>query len=258
MPIQITNEAQKKMKNLVKIQEKSKQINDFYELFLKDSCLSLKKIDSASGALTCDFLSETYLKEVRQNFNKSDSVFSFTKPLCKKLKTKNLKVLDLTAGLGRDLFKFVLAGHTVTGYEKDPLVFELLYDGVKRFFDSKKGLDKLKASFKKDSDFLCDVFLKDSTKIQSPQDVWDIVYFDPMFDDERKKAAPKKYMQFLKDLNLTKMTMNEKEKMIEDHLPLCKKFVLKASVFSSSVLKVENEIKGKGYSYYIFNGKLAP
>ena len=256
MPIQITPEAQKKIKHLKEIQQKSEDIDEDYELFLEDTCLSLRKLNSALGAVTCDFLSKAYLKEVRQNFSKSDSVFSFIKPLSKKLKIKKLKVLDLTAGLGRDLFKFVLAGHEVTGFEKDPLVFELLSDGVKRFFESTKEIEELKSSFKRDSDFSCKVYLKDSTKPVSAEGQWDVIYFDPMFDDDKKKAAPKKHMQFLKNLNLTKMNMDDKEEMIKGFLPYCKKFVLKASEFYSEALNLENEIKGKGYSYYIFNGKL--
>jgi len=196
----------------------------------------------------CDFLSPKFLQEVRQNYSRSDNVYSFLKALSKN--NKDLKILDLTAGLGRDLFKFVLAGHKVMAFEKDPIVFVLLKDGLRRFLDSSK-LSNIKASFHLERDFRCEIFYGDSLEfIKNTEEQFDLIYFDPMFEDKRKKAAPKKHMQMIK--KIVDASKTEKETVIEAALKKTQACVLKSSEFLSSKLKPKRVLSFKGYNYYIF------
>jgi len=184
----------------------------------------------------CDFLSSKYLLEVRQNYSRSESVYCFLKPLMKQ-KNKRLKILDLTAGLGRDLFKFILSGHQVTAFEKDPVIYMLLKDGLQRFLNSDKS-EALKNQFKIEGDFLCNLHYGNSfTYLEEIKEDYDLIYFDPMFDDKRKKAAPKKHMQMIKSV-------------VEDS-KVTKNLVLKASEYLGKK-KPLRVISNKGFNYYIF------
>ena len=222
----------------------------------------------------CDFLSTKYLVEVRQNHSRSESVYSFLRSLSKN-KSK-LSVLDLTAGLGSDLFKFVLAGHKVKAFERDPVLFLLLQDGLKRFYDS-NDLDALKKRFQLKEDFDCELYFGDSQiALKSTNERYDLSYFDPMFggDKRRKaapKAAPKKYMQMIKGLvSETQMDDDkiddkidddkmddDKGKIIKKALSVSDRVVLKASKLMESELiesklKPQRIISFKGFNYYLF------
>ena len=199
-------------------------------------------------SLYCDFLSLKYLTEVRQNYSRSEGVYSFLKLPSK---DKRLSILDLTAGLGRDLFKFVLAGHKVKGYERDPLLYLILKDGVDRFFRSKK-LEVLKKQFRLEENFFCEFYFGDSYKeLKKSEESYDLIYFDPMFEDGRKKAAPKKHMQVIK--NLVSKSRVDREDVIIDALKKSKTVVLKASNFTSKNLKPQRVLSLKGFKYYLFN-----
>lgn len=200
----------------------------------------------------CDFLASKYLTEVKQNYSRSESVYSFLKPILKAAKAdrKKLRVLDLTAGLGRDLFKFVLAGHQVTAFERDPVLYLLLKDGLKRFLESEES-KRIKKDFKLEGEFICELNFGDSVKALSfEKNKYDLIYFDPMFEDKRKKAAPKKNMQMIK--KLVQESDYSKEKVILEGLGHSDCLVLKASDFKSEKIKPQRVISFKGFNYYLF------
>ncbi len=213
-----------------------------------ESCLSyedgiLKLSSKKFPNVYCDFLSEKYLKEVRQSFGRSEGVFSFLRPISK---TEKIKICDLTVGMGKDLFKFVLAGHDVVGYERNPVFYHLVLNGIERFKASKKA-EELKRLFKVE-EFKVNLILGEA---DSEGVKYDLSYFDPMFSDESKKAAPKKGMQALKVLSASSLE-EEKILTIQSWKENSKHFVYKCSGktkdFPFDVLK---EIKGKGFSYLI-------
>ncbi len=191
----------------------------------------------------CNFLSERFLKEVRQSFSRSEGVYSFLKPLAR---NKKIKICDLTVGMGKDLFKFILAGHEVVGYERNPIFYHLVLNGIERFKAFEK-LEELERFFKV-KEFKVDVRFGDAV----PEvEKYDLAYFDPMFSDVSKKAAPKKNMQALKAL----VKASEKKdklktlKLWKKHSKyLVYKCSRKAKDFPMRVLK---EIKGKGFSYLV-------
>lgn len=209
------------------------------ELYLDENILKAKT--ESKKNIFCDFLEDKFLLEVRQNYSRGEGVYSFIK------KDKEpLKICDLTVGMGRDFFKFVFAGHNVTGYERNPLIYHLVNDGIKRFEESKK-LKKIKNQFKRES-FNFQFFLGEA----QAKDSFDLIYYDPMFSDTSKKAAPKKKMQFLKEI-CVESDDSEKIKTALDFKPLCKTFVLKSSILPQELsFTPQREIKGKGFSYFIF------
>ena len=126
------------------------------------------------------------------------------------------KVLDTTAGLGKDAVFLARMGFEVWGLEKNPLLFSLLQKALLLILDAnkKEGKDsKIKTSWAKRLHFLH----KDSLEfLSSPLSLpfpIDSIYIDPMFFLKHNKSAlPKKDMQCLRSLLEEKGEEKEKEK----------------------------------------------
>lgn len=104
-------------------------------------------------------------------------------------KRKQVRVLDATAGLGRDAFVLATLGAEVVLLERVPFVKALLEDGLRR------------ASLDPDvSDIIERMVLGDYLINQVPAARFDVVYLDPMFPHSEKSAAVKKEMAFFRDL----------------------------------------------------------
>jgi 16S rRNA (guanine1516-N2)-methyltransferase len=242
----------------VRIDLLSKSKNYNFELKVVDEKLT---VSMGEQSYFCDFLSANYILEVKQNYSRSESVYSFLKTLSKSTGKKRLKILDMTAGFGRDLFKFVLAGHDVLAFEKDPLVFSLLQNGANRFFYSDE-LKHFKKEFRLENDFSLDLMYKDSTvflnesilKLNTDTDKksFDLIYFDPMFEDKQKKAAPKKHMQIIKKSLLDSSENIQKEDVILNCLKISKVVVLKSSKYEGKKIKPKKTFSFKGFNYYLF------
>lgn len=191
----------------------------------------------------CDFLSERYLKEVKQSFGRSEGVFSFLRPIANH---KKISICDLTVGMGKDLFKFVLSGHDVTGFERNPIFYHMVLNGIDRFSESSKK-EELQKLFKVEA-FKVNLKYGESQSITGE---YDLCYFDPMFDDQSKKAAPKKGMQALKEL-APSSKVDDKIETIRACLLKSKNVVYKcAGKTKEFPFLVKKEIKGKGFSYLI-------
>ncbi len=101
---------------------------------------------------------------------------------------KYTKVLDATAGLGRDAFILAHLGCHVTLLESSPVVAALLQDGLKRA----QGLPSIERMI---------LFETDSIPyMQAHSEAFDVVYLDPMFPTKSKTALVKKEMQLLHDV----------------------------------------------------------
>lgn len=107
-------------------------------------------------------------------------------------KNRGLRVLDATAGLGRDAFVMASLGAQVQMYERHLVVFQLLSDGLCRFNAGR-------------SDDLTDISLRlaqgtffdsDEALAFAPQ----VIYLDPMFPSREKSAKVKKDMALFHDL----------------------------------------------------------
>ncbi|TDR23415.1 16S rRNA (guanine1516-N2)-methyltransferase [Marinicella litoralis] len=96
-------------------------------------------------------------------------------------------ILDATCGMGKDSFLLYKAGFKVTATEQNPVVHALLSDGLSRF---NKQTDEL--GFK--------LMQGDSVAVMSEQ-VFDVIYLDPMFPVKTKSAKTKKDMQLFQKLH---------------------------------------------------------
>ncbi len=101
------------------------------------------------------------------------------------------KVLDATAGLGKDAFVLATLGCYVQMLERSPVVHALLADGLVRA--SQYGEDPELAQIIKRMELLAvdsQNYLADLIDHQRP----DVIYLDPMFPERQKSADVKKEM----------------------------------------------------------------
>ena len=109
--------------------------------------------------------------------------------------SRQLHVLDATAGLGRDAYVLATLGCRVTMIERSPVVRALLADGLAR------GLEDTETSVivsrmqlvPGHAPELMSQFVSDSA-------AFDVVYLDPMFPHRDKSAAVKKEMVIFQSL----------------------------------------------------------
>ncbi|WP_144392433.1 class I SAM-dependent methyltransferase [Pleionea sediminis] len=160
-------------------------------LVKKDDCLSL------NGLLLNDFFSLSF------NFLSGNLKYRTQhgggrkEPLAKAIGLKNNAtptVIDATAGMGREAFLLASMGCQVTAYERNPIIYFLLKDAVRRLenngdFQIKKVSLQVKHCNSIDT-------LGNLTVPLKP----DVVYLDPMFPERTKSAAVKKEMRIFKQL----------------------------------------------------------
>ncbi|MDF1760139.1 MAG: class I SAM-dependent methyltransferase [Coxiellaceae bacterium] len=107
-------------------------------------------------------------------------------------KHKALKVVDATAGLGRDSFVLASLGCQVTSIERHPDIYALLQDGYQRAVDAGvASINNMQIVQGDTSEYLAS--LSDD---QTP----DVVYIDPMYPHSNKSALVKKEMRILRQV----------------------------------------------------------
>ena len=99
-----------------------------------------------------------------------------------------VSVLDATAGFGLDGLTLAALGCSVTLCERDPLVFELLQDGVGRLGPTESEEGEAEVVHAEARDFL-----------REPRR-YDVVYLDPIFPERGKTALPGKRARYLAEL----------------------------------------------------------
>lgn len=226
----------------VKDHQSSEKENSAFLVF-EDDVLFIKR--EQLKPIYCDFLQTSFIKEVQQGYGRSEAIFKF-------LKTKEpLKILDLTLGFGRDFFKAVLAGHEVIGLERDPVIFALLEDGLRRFSLSEESLD-LKKRFKV-SEFKYKIQNQEASSFLKECDSdFDIIFYDPMFGEGAKSGKAKKSVQFLRDL-VEAGDKNEASLIHKLSKPKCNKFIMKSdSQFEFEESHVKMIHKGKGFKFSVY------
>jgi 16S rRNA (guanine1516-N2)-methyltransferase len=163
--------------------------NSDFILKLDDDVLYLVK-ESENSSVCADFTSKKALKRINEpGIVKQD--------ICKAIgfnKSKDISILDATAGLGRDSFIFAsLAEKQVLMLERNPTSFALLENALNR-------LNKIQ-----DSKQLANIAAKLSLEntdaaeyLKSTENMFDVIYLDPMFSQEgqKKSAKVKKEMAF--------------------------------------------------------------
>lgn len=103
------------------------------------------------------------------------------------------RILDATAGLGRDAFVLASLGAHVTLCEQHPVIYGLLADAVYRAADcadTAEIVSRMTCLHKNTLDYLCYL---GSPKHSLPE----VIYLDPMYPERKKSAKIKKEMQIL-------------------------------------------------------------
>ncbi|HAG52999.1 MAG TPA: hypothetical protein DCL21_04340 [Alphaproteobacteria bacterium] len=179
----------KVMKKQINTQTISKLEQSDFSLKLENDVLKLYK-KSENSSISVDFTSQKALKRINEpGILKQDvaKAIGFNK-------TKELNILDATAGLGRDSFIFAsITEKNVLMLERNPTSFALLENGLKRLqqVEDNQQLQEIAKKLSLENIDAAE-FLK--TTDQS----FDVVYLDPMFSQEgqKKSAKVKKEMAF--------------------------------------------------------------
>jgi 16S rRNA (guanine1516-N2)-methyltransferase len=120
---------------------------------------------------------------------------SYKEPLVKAIgcrPSQAFKILDMTAGWGRDGFLLAVLKNKVTLWERSPVGFLVLKDAIERAKSSERF-----------AHLKMELFFKDALSLSAESVIAaksDIVYLDPMFPQRRKTALVKQEMQLLKYL----------------------------------------------------------
>lgn len=102
------------------------------------------------------------------------------------LKKAHVRVLDATAGLGRDAFVLASLGCDVTLIEKNKIIHSLLKDGIDRALADVETAGVAQRMH----------LIQLDTLQYRPEDI-DVVYLDPMFPPSQKSAKVKKELRYL-------------------------------------------------------------
>ena len=148
------------------------------------------------------------------------------------------KVLDGTAGFGSDSFLIAYAGSKVSLFERNPIVYELLQDGLIRYasIGSKENLVVQRMQLHQ----------KDFKKINRNECSPEVVYLDPMFPGSGKKALSKKPMYYLQKI-LTED--NDESCMLETALRIAtKRVVVKRGAHTPELAKGKVDFVYRGHS----------
>lgn len=165
--------------------ENFNQKNENFSLFLKDNKLFLKSKNHEEWLpFSIDFLSPDLLRrkdQKNQGLIKAIGIKNNYKP----------KVLDTTAGLGRDSFILANFGCKVVMLERNPIIYLLLNNAIENAENSQ---------IKDIIDNLMLINVDAITYLQSLKDCFDVIYIDPMFPKTNKSRLVKKDMQIFREI----------------------------------------------------------
>ena len=156
-------------------------------LFYRDDQLHLSHTGDLRSSITVDFDRYFDVLSKTNGFSRKSLLGRATgaKP------GESRKLIDATAGLGRDSLVLAALGFRVQAFERSPIIFELLKDGMRRANDQSEELTTLLTKI----DFQCG----DAIELMTARSV-EVVYLDPMYPERRKSSLPKKEMQVLQRL----------------------------------------------------------
>jgi len=163
----------------------------------------------------------------------------------KKLNTP--KVLDATAGLGRDGFLLASLGCEVVLIEQNPVLYLLLDDALKRYEKYRKESGQPQLNLK--------LLHQDAIEFLKSSDTYPVIYLDPMFPERNKSALVKKEMRFLHDIvgpsendsALLEISLQKAEKRVVVKRPLHAEFLANR--------KPDFSYKGKAIRFDIYLAK---
>ena len=139
-----------------------------------------------------------------------------------------LKIMDCTAGFGKDAYILSLTGCKIIAYEANLLMYALLKDGLNR-----SNIDNIHLQNKNALEFIrhCSC---------------DVIYLDPMYPDNKKSAKNNKNMTFLQQfvghqqqsaLEMFNQALQSKAKKIVLKRPVKAEFITNAKPTSQIIGK---------------------
>lgn len=192
MDIQLINQSTQtdKFQQLLTHWQLQHHDNAPFALVLTDERLELRKQDEPKlGAIAVDFVQGAMAHRRKFGGGRGEAI---AKAVGIK-KGKLPKVLDATAGLGRDAFVLAAIGCEVKLIERHPVVAALLTDGLQRAYQ-----DPEIGEFMQQRMQLLPV--KTIFELDPAQFQFDVVYLDPMFPHKSKSALVKKEMRVFQAL----------------------------------------------------------
>lgn len=159
--------------------------------------LALYDADNPGQSLRIDFTAGAQGFRLRHRSQAREAIVR----ACGLGKENNRHIIDATAGLGRDAFVLASHGATVTLLERSKIVAALLDDGLKRACSEGAG-----------------AITERLTLIQAEAVEWltqtrwpaaDVIYLDPMYRPDRRRAAATKPLAMLEKLLSTQVQNTE-------------------------------------------------
>lgn len=160
---------------------------------------------------------------------------------------KNLRIIDATAGFGEDSIILAAAGHEMTMFEYNPIIYELLSDAIERAKEDTR-LESIVSRmhlFNKNSVDAMREYAKEEAE-------YDAILLDPMFPKRQKSASVKKKFQIIHNIEAPCST---EEELLEAALSLkVKKVVVKRPSKGEFLAgkKPDYSVEGKAVRYDVF------
>ena len=192
MQIQLINQSgdDEKFRQMIEKWQLENDPQAPFALVLEPQRLALYKTDEAKlGAICVDFVAGTMAHRRKFGGGRGEAV---AKAVGVK-KGKLPKVLDATAGLGRDAFVLAAIGCEVSLVERNPVVAALLEDGLQRAYQDAEIGDFMQQRMKL-------LPIKTIAELDPETGKFDVVYLDPMFPHKNKSALVKKEMRVFQSL----------------------------------------------------------
>lgn len=221
--------------------KKSNLFNDNFQLFKEGDVLYLKSLIHKDWLpFSISFLSNDIIRRknqigLKQEIAKAIGIKNDYKPC----------ILDTTAGLGRDSFLLASLGCQITMLERNPVIYSLLQNAIdngKKNLEIAEILNRMNLINQDSISYLKD--LKDN--------LFDVIYIDPMFPKSKKSRLVKKDMQVFREIvgddldSLELLNLALKQKV--------KRIVVKRMINSEYLnnLKPQFEIKGKTTRFDVY------
>lgn len=171
-----------------KLVENFNNNNSNFKLFRKDNILYLQSIQNKNWLpFFIDFSSNEIIRRKNQMNNSQE--ISKAVGIKKDFKPK---ILDTTAGQGRDSFLLASLGCEITMLERNSIIFLLLNNAIENAKNNLELADIINRMTLINQDSI--EFLKNN------KEHFDVIYIDPMFPKSNKSRLVKKDMQIFREI----------------------------------------------------------